>query len=105
MEKDKARVNDILDCIGKIENYTQGLDYPTFLESTVVQDAVVRNIEVIGESAKKVSVEFKGDHPEIPWKSIMSMRDNLIHDYNNVDFAEVWDTIQNDIPGLKKQLL
>lgn len=104
MEKDKARVGDILDCIANIENYSAELDFESFLEKKIVQDAVVRNIEIIGEAAKKLSDEFKQQHPVIPWKKIMGMRDNLIHDYVNVDLGQVWQTIQVDIPALKQQL-
>lgn len=104
MDKDKTKVGDILDCIKNIEEYCVGLNFGSFLDKKVVQDAVVRNIEVIGEAAKKISEEFKQGHPTIPWKKIMGMRDNLIHDYINVDLEQVWQTVQKDIPDLKRNL-
>lgn len=104
MGKDKVLVGDILDCIKRIEGYVAGLDANAFFESLLIQDAVVRNIEIIGEASKRISQEFKQKHAEIPWKDITGMRDNLIHDYINVDCDEVWKTVTQDIPDLKKKL-
>ena len=70
----------------------------------LVQDAIIRNIEIIGEASKKISVDTKKIYYEIPWKEITGMRDKLIHDYLGVDTKVVWKTIKEDIPVLKRLL-
>lgn len=71
-----------------------------FMENTLVQDAVIRQFEVIGEAAKKVSLEFRQQHASIPWSFMAKMRDILIHHYWEVDLHVVWVTMQRDVPGL-----
>ena len=68
----------------------------------MVQDAVIRNLEIIGEAAKKIDKEFKNKYPNIEWKKITGMRDVLIHDYMGVDVVIVWMVIKNRLPQLKK---
>ena len=101
---DSVYLRHILDAISRIEEYTRDITYEDFLTSNLRQDGVIRQIEVIGEAAKKVSPELKGQHPEIPWKDIVGMRDKLIHDYFGVDLDAVWDTARKDIPRLKTQV-
>lgn len=101
---DSVYLRHILDAISRIEEYTRDITCEDFLTSNLRQDGVIRQIEVIGEAAKKVSPESKGQHPEIPWKDIVGMRDKLIHDYFGVDLDAVWDTARKDIPRLKTQV-
>lgn len=75
----------IKDCILKIEEYTDSLNQQNFLKNSLVQDAVIRNFEIIGEAAKQLSKEFRLKYPDIPWKSMAGLRDKLIHDYIGVD--------------------
>jgi uncharacterized protein with HEPN domain len=70
----------------------------------MVQDAVIRNIEIIGEASKKISRDTKQTYYKIPWKEIAVMRDKLIHDYLGVDVIVVWKTIKEDIPALEKSI-
>lgn len=70
----------------------------------MIQDAVIRRIETIGEAAKNVSIDFRETYSEIQWRKIVGMRDKLIHGYFNVDVERVWNVIINDIPVLKKQI-
>lgn len=80
--------------------YTKGLNYVDFLNDFEKQDAVIRNIEIIGEAAKKLSAEFKKNHSVIKWKLIAGMRDKLIHFYFGVNLEIVWKVIELEIPQL-----
>jgi uncharacterized protein with HEPN domain len=75
-----------------------------FQKNKMVQDAVIRNFEIIGEATKKVSEDYKQVHFEVPWKPMSGMRDKLILDYIGVDIAMLWKTIMEDLPPLEKKL-
>lgn len=75
-----------------------------FLENDIVQDAVIRNFEIIGEATKQLTKEFRNQHSHIPWKEIAGMRDILIHDYIGVDIWAVWHTVIKYIPELKTNI-
>jgi len=94
----------ILDAISRIEEYTQGIKYEDFMDNYLIQDGVIRQIEIIGEATKRLSEKIKEKHPEISWKDMAGMRDKLIHDYLGVDIDAVWDTVEEDIPALKNRL-
>lgn len=104
VKDDLAYIEHILDCIRKIREFTSGLSLKDFSVNELVQDAVIRNIEIIGEASKKISSDTKQIYYEIPWKEIAGMRDKLIHDYLGVDVEVVWRTITEDIPTLEKQI-
>jgi uncharacterized protein with HEPN domain len=104
MKDDLAYIDHILLCISKIKNFTKDLTIEDFQKNEMVQDAVIRNIEVIGEASKKVSSNLKTSYYEIPWKEMAGMRDKLIHDYLGVDIQVVWNTIEIDIPFLENLL-
>ena len=94
----------ILDAISRIEEYTQGIKYEDFMDNYLIQDGVIRQIEIIGEATKRLSEKIKEKHPEISWKDMAGMRDKLIHNYLGVDIDAVWDTVEEDIPALKNRL-
>jgi len=77
------------------------LDHDAFINDFIVQDAVVRQLEIIGEATKRVSDEFRSKYPDIPWSDMAGMRDVLIHDYIDVDLDIVWKTASESIPELK----
>ncbi len=95
---------DIAEAIRRIEAYTEGITYQNFLADTKTQDAVVRNLEIIGEAVKKMSGDFKAKHEDIDWKGASGMRDRLIHDYFGVNWSIVWDVTISRLPELKSQI-
>ncbi|MBN1900083.1 DUF86 domain-containing protein [Candidatus Sumerlaeota bacterium] len=104
MREDKVYLHHILDAIRKIEEYTSGMEQDAFYVGSMIQDSVIRQIEIIGEATKRLSFETRALNPGIPWQDIAGMRDKLIHNYFGVDIEEVWLTVQNDIPILKKEI-
>lgn len=94
-------IDDILGSIEKLERYTEG---KTFEEFSHNEDAVIRNFEIIGEAARNISEEIKGKYPFVEWKEMLGFRNVLIHDYFRIEGESVWDTVQNNIPILKKHV-
>lgn len=91
---------DIYEAIRRIVEYTQGLSYQAFLESSMVQDAVLRNIQVIGEATKKLTKARRSAHTNVPWREMAGMRDRIVHDYFGVDWKIVWEVAHDDLPSL-----
>ncbi len=103
MKTDHAYLSHIMDSIAKIESYaTVGKE--EFMSLSHWQDAIIRNLEIIGEATKRLSKPLKEQYPDIPWRSIAGLRDVLIHDYMGVDLESVWNVVENDLPPLKIQL-
>jgi uncharacterized protein with HEPN domain len=104
MSKDpRVYLAHIIECIQKIERFTQG-GKERFLQDELIQDAVLRNFEVIGEAAKRLDETYRATHPEIPWRAIAGLRDVLIHQYEEVDRNKVWAIVEKDLPGLKQSI-
>ena len=103
-KEDDVYLKHILDAIACINDYIGSESHETFSEEKMIQDAVIRQIEIIGEATKRLSKEFRDMHAEISWKEIAGMRDKLIHDYLGVDIDAVWDTTKKDIPVLRKKI-
>jgi uncharacterized protein with HEPN domain len=104
MKDDTIYIEHILQSIKNILDYTKDISKAEFAKTTLIQDAVIRNFEVIGEATKKVSSDFKQIHHEVPWKEMAGMRDKLIHDYIGVDIQVIWETVEKDLPVLLKLL-
>ncbi len=101
MSDDRGYLNDIRECIDRIEHYTRdGRD--SFIASTLIQDGVVRNFEVIGEAAKRLSPALTQTRPEIPWRRVAGFRDVLIHQYQSVDLNAVWNVVEYELSDLKQ---
>lgn len=103
MKDDRLYLHHILERCRRIERFIQP-GREAFMASEVVQDAVLRNIEVIGEAAKRVSPAMRGQLPALNWKGICGMRDVLIHDYIGVDLDEVWNVAAMNIPELRSAI-
>ena|SRR3989344_4513486 len=104
MEKDKLYIKHILDAISTIDQFTKNIEFEGFVENKLLQDGVVRELEIIGEASKKLSSDFKDSHSELPWQDIARMRDKLIHEYFGVDLVVVWETVKQDLPNLKQRI-
>jgi uncharacterized protein with HEPN domain len=101
---DRVYLLHILDAIDHIENYTHGFDVEAFRRQPLVQDGVIRQLEIIGEATKNISCYVREENDQIPWQDIAGMRDKLIHAYFGVDIDTVWLTVQEDIPVLKAEI-
>lgn len=101
---DTVYLAHIIDAVRQILLYTEGMDYDGFSGTRMVQDAVIRQFEIIGEAAKNMSAEFRSHHSHVPWKDLAGFRDKLIHQYFGVDLATVWRSVEADIPILLADL-
>jgi len=105
MKRDDALyLQHMLDAIAKVESYLQGIDETAFGQNSLVQDGVIRQIEIIGEASKRVSEPLRVQYPHIPWQDIAAMRNKLIHDYFGVDIDKVWLTAIEDLPQFKTEI-
>ena len=102
MKKDELYLGHIFDACAQIKKYIFNIDHPTFIEDRKTQDAVVRQLEIIGEASRRISETFKENHSEIPWHAIIGMRNRIAHDYLNIDIQVVWEVAINDIPVLEE---
>lgn len=100
----KLYLRDINEAIGKIEGYIEGMTLNEFSGDAKTIDAVVRNVEIIGEAARQLPNDVRLKYPIVPWKQIVGARDKVIHEYFGIDIEIIWKTISEDLPVLKKQL-
>ncbi len=101
---DFVYLGDVLDAIVLIEGYIGKVNEKDFLQNHMMQDAVMHQIEVIGEASNSVSDEFQDKHPELPWMQMRAIRNKIVHDYREINLDIVWDTVKNNLPALKKQI-
>jgi uncharacterized protein with HEPN domain len=97
-------LEDMMAAIQKIEDYTGTLSRDDFFHNSMVQDAVIRNFEIIGEAAKNVPKKIQAKYQQVEWREAAGFRDVLIHDYFGIDVESVWDTLTKNIPSLKMHL-
>ncbi|ARV58679.1 DUF86 domain-containing protein [Nostocales cyanobacterium HT-58-2] len=100
MKDDRLYLSNIKECIERIESYTfEGKE--VFMQTLIIQDAVIRNFEIIGEATKRLSTDLKEAYPNVPWQQIAGFRDVLIHNYLKVNLNRVWGVIEQNLPELK----
>jgi uncharacterized protein with HEPN domain len=100
MLKDKASVYDIIESMKAAQRYVQGKSFEEFSKDEMLIDAVVRRIEIIGEATKRLSMQLRDQHKQIPWQQMAGMRDRVIHGYHEVELPQVWQAITQVVPIL-----
>jgi len=100
----KFRLQDMLEAIDRIYRYTQDMDYGVWQNDEKTVDAVIRNLEIIGEAASHIPVEIEERHSKVPWKEMRGIRNILAHEYFGVDLEVIWRTVQEDLPLAKERL-
>src|SRR5699024_9006250 len=103
MMNDKLYLQHILECIDSIESYIPNGE-TDFFSSKLIQDAVIRNLEIIGETTKRVSMDLRSQYLDVPWREMAGLRDVLIHNYFGVDNEIVWNVVKNELPLLKDKI-
>ena len=102
--EEKLFVEDISVFCDHIAEYDEGVTKPEFLKNRMLQDALIRKLEIIGEAVKNISTNTRNKYPNVPWKEIAGMRDKVIHHYSRVDLDIVWKTSTNLVPRLKPEI-
>lgn len=97
-------ISDIREAILRIEKYIKTVSYDDFIEDIKTQDAVIRNIEIIGEAAKNISADFRKRYPAVPWKELSGVRDRLIHHYFGVNLDIVWEIADIELKGVLSKI-
>jgi len=100
----KVFIDDILEGINKIRLYTAGMVYESFIDDNKTVDAVLRNLEIIGEAAKGIPENIRQENPEIEWQKVIGLRNVLIHQYSGIDLEIVWDIICHKLPLFEQQM-
>lgn len=101
----RVYLDDIVAAIDKIAEFTKGISQEQFLEDTKTFDAVIRNLEIVGEAVKKIPKEVRCQYAEIEWRKVAGLRDLLIHEYFAVDTDIIWDVVTNKLPLLRRQVV
>jgi uncharacterized protein with HEPN domain len=97
-------LEDMLAAIRKVERYTSGMNQEQFRQDEKTIDAVVRNLEILGEAARQMSEDFAASHPEIPWRQVAGLRNRIVHDYFGLDLEIIWQVVRHDLFQLGTRL-
>lgn len=103
-KSDRLFIYDIANCCHKIQSFVANRSKDDFEKDVMLQDALVRNLEIIGEASKNLSSELRDSAPNINWRDIMRMRDKIVHHYFRIDLDIVWQTVAEDIPQLTPKI-
>ena len=98
----KLFLEDILDSLSKIDRYIGGMDFIIFMKNQMVIDAVIRNLEIIGEACKHIPMRIRKKYTEVPWKAIVGLRNIAVHEYFGLDLENIWKIIKEDLPKNKE---
>ena len=101
---DSVYLKHILDAISLIDEYVHGVSLEQFEQTNLIQDGVIRELEIIGEASRNLSNDLCQSHPETPWKQIIGLRNRVIHAYFEIDLLAVWEIVIEDLPTLKEQV-
>lgn len=104
MKDDRFYFTHILECIERIERFCAGGERDFFAHD-LIQDAVLRNLQVLAESSQRISPELKVAHPQIDWRALGGFRNLIVHDYLGIDIARIWRIVAIDLPDLKREIL
>ena len=105
MKKDESvYLRHILDAFVQIEFYMDDVSHEEFLQNRLLQDGVIRQLEVMGEAARNLSDDLRNEYPQIPWRQMIGLRNRMAHAYFNVDLQIVWEIVRGDIPDLKEKI-
>lgn len=103
--RDPELLCDITDSISRIENYIKEINFENFKRDQKTQDAVIRNLEIIGEASKIISNEIKNEMPTIPWKKMAGIRDHLFHNYSGINLDIVWNVVSKELSPIKETIV
>ncbi|HVF26436.1 MAG TPA: HepT-like ribonuclease domain-containing protein [Anaerolineales bacterium] len=103
-KEDAVHLRYIVDAIEQLERYTRGMSESEFFSRPMVQDAVARQIEIVGQAARNVSMEFQGLHPKLPWLKTIDIHSKIVREDFKLNLAMVWDVIQDDLPLVKQTI-
>jgi uncharacterized protein with HEPN domain len=101
---DRELLDDIREAIQRIDSYLKGMSYDGFMRDDRTQDAVIRNIEIVGEATKGLSESVREQNPQIPWRRMAGMRDRLVHDYFGINLDIVWEVVATELPKVAAAL-
>jgi uncharacterized protein with HEPN domain len=97
-------LDDICEALDRIEQYTSGMSFDVFSKDTKSVDAVVRNLEIIGEASSRLPADFKDSHSQIEWHKVVGLRHRIVHEYFGIDLQIVWQILQKDLPSLRQAI-
>lgn len=103
MKDPRVNLAQVLEAARKIRDYTRG-GRAHFFGDSLTQDAVIRNFQMIGEASKRIPADYRNGHPDLPWSGMAGFRDVLVHDYDSLDFEEIWRVIEKDVPVLIEKI-
>jgi uncharacterized protein with HEPN domain len=98
---DSVYLHHIIDAFMQIEYYIDGISHEEFLSNKLLQDGVIRQLEVMGEAARNLSDDLRNEYPQVPWRQMIGLRNRMIHAYFNVNLQIIWEIVQGDLPDLK----
>ncbi len=100
---DSVYLRHIIDAFMQIEHYMDGVSHEEFFNNKLLQDGVIRQLEVTGEAARNLSDDLRNEYPQVPWRQMIGLRNRMIHAYFNVDLQIIWEIVRGDLPDLKRE--